>query len=94
MCKSKKRGVRRDLTARYQQRQVTLYANFFGWEEARRRRKTYNYKKQNSVNCGNARCCFCMNDRRNPWHTKKQKLTLAEIRAYDSFCDQLVDYFE
>lgn len=94
MCKCKMRGIRRDLTERYSKRQVTLYANFYGWEEALRRRKGYNYHTHNSLNCGNARCCFCMNDRRNPWHSKKEKLTLAEQRMYDSFIDQLNDYLD
>lgn len=93
MCKSNKRAIRRHLTNRYSQRQVRLYANFYGWEEARRRRKGYNYYTHNALNCGNSGCPYCCNDRRNPWHSTKERLTLAERRMNDSFNDQLDDYF-
>lgn len=89
MCKSNKRAIRRHLTRRYSKRQVALYAQVFSSYEATQRRRHYNYFSQNSINCGNARCCFCMNDRRNPWHTKQQRLTLQERKSDDSFNDQL-----
>ncbi len=91
MEKCKKRGYRRDLTDRYHNRQVMLHANYYGWKVARN--YTQNYRKQNSISCGIARCNMCMNDRRNPWHSNKMKLTMPERKQLEYNSSQLEYYY-
>jgi hypothetical protein len=83
------RCLRRWLTSCHQSRQVKIDSFYNDPEEALTRRKYY--KKRNALNCGRPRCCFCMNKRHNPWHNKKQQLTIAERRSEDSFQDQMID---
>lgn len=87
----KTRDLRRWHTECHQSRQVKIDSYYNSVQDALSRKKYY--RKRNALNCGRPRCCFCMNKRRNPWHSTNERLTLSELRCYDSFRDQMEDFY-
>lgn len=43
------------------------------------------YNKRNALDCGQSKCSMCGNPRNHKWNSKKNTLTLQELKSLESF---------
>ena len=79
-------------TDRYVKRQERLYKCHNIDREITKYMRGH-WKNNSAYSCRTSNCNFCSSPRYVKWNSLRERLTRQERRSYESFVDQLADYY-
>lgn len=88
--KNNQRSIRRYNTYLHAKKQLKIKESSFSISSESNKYPLGLFKKQNALDCGRPNCATCGNLRNNKFYSKKDSLTLQELRHLDFFDSQKV----
>lgn len=93
MEKNRKRALRRHHTRRMHKRAVEMVKGWYWPPEAPSRQELFETARRYRDHMKVCSCSSCGNPRNNVWSHRREKMTMPERKAEDSYLDQLEEVY-